>query len=132
MMMINLSPQPPHCSTVATEHDRDDTVYLPSYGCAAAVQVVHYKSSDKHDFEGGSKQMLAQIDLKHIGDQDPTYSECVDASMEWQFCVHECINCLLKWFLKFHNCPTANPNLKLGVTLVLTVTQVYDSAFWTQ
>ena len=37
----------------------------------------------------------------------PTDSRCVDASIEWQFGVHEYINELLK-----ADCPKGNPNLE--------------------
>ena len=57
-----------------------------------AVKVVHSKSSDKHDdFESSSEQKLAPTDLRYIGGLDATYSECVDASIEWQFGGHEYI-----------------------------------------
>ena len=41
------------------------------------------------------REKLTQITLV-----DATYSEHVDASIEWQFWVHEYINVLLKPFLK--------------------------------
>ena len=56
------------------------------------------------------------------------YLQCVNASIEWQFCVHEYINELLKPFLKFRQSKIVLKQiltLKLGVTLVLTVTQVF-------
>ena len=54
------------------------------------MKVVHSKSSDKHaDFESSFEQKL---DLRYIGGWDATYSERVDASIEWQFWVDEYIN----------------------------------------
>jgi len=53
----------------------------------------------------------------------------VDASTKWQLWIHEYINKLLKAFFKIRQSKiTLNQTLtiKLGVTLVLTVTQVYD------
>ena len=63
-----------------------------------------------------------------VGIKDATYSECVDASIEWQFWVHEYINKRLKPFFKIRQSKIALKQaltLKLGVTLVVTVTQVY-------
>ena len=51
-----------------------------------AVKVIHSKSSDKHESSLTLiEQELVQIDLRYIGGQDGTYSECVDASIEWLF-----------------------------------------------
>ena len=44
------------------------------------------------DFKSGFEKKLAQTDPRYGGDQDTTYSECVDASIEWQFGVHEYTN----------------------------------------
>ena len=62
------------------------------------------------------------MDLRYIGGWDATYSEHVDASIEWQFWVYECINELLKTFFKIRQSKVAlnqTLTLKLGVTLVL-------------
>ena len=63
-----------------------------------AVKIVHSKSSDKH--ESSLCLRVAGIDWRYIGGWDATYSERVDASIEWQFWVHEYINELVKPFLK--------------------------------
>ena len=60
-----------------------------------AVKVVHSNSSDKRESsltQSSFEQKLAQIDLRYIGGWDATYSEQVDASIKWQFWVHEYIN----------------------------------------
>ena len=52
-----------------------------------AVKLVHSKGSDKHESSLTLKvteQKLAWIDLRYIGGWDATYSERVDASVEWQ------------------------------------------------
>ena len=52
-------------------------------------------------FESSSEDKLTQIGLRYTGWQDATYSEHVDAPIEWQFWVYEqYINELLKPFLK--------------------------------
>ena len=60
----------------------------------------------------------------HIGGKDPTYNEHVDTFIEWQFWVHEYINELLKPIRQSQIDQKETPTLKLGLTLVLTVTLV--------
>jgi len=63
------------------------------------VKVVHFKSSDKHEFSltvNSSEQLLAYIDLRHVGASHIIYSEHVHISIEWQWGVYEYINEPLK------------------------------------
>ena len=66
-----------------------------------AVKVVHSKH-DKHESSLTLRVALNKrwhIDLRYIGGYDATYSEHVNASIEWQFSVHAYINESLKPFL---------------------------------
>ena len=68
--------------------------------------------------------------MRYTGGWDGTYSEHVDASIECQFWLYEYINKPLKPLFKIRQRKIALKQiltLKLGVTLVLTVTQVYVS-----
>ena len=79
--------------------------FLEVYIDFGAVKVVHSKSSVKREPSLTLRMPLNKswptlICMRHIGGQDPSYSECGNASIDWQFWVYEYINELIKDDLK--------------------------------